>query len=33
MGLAARARVLEGGYTEAAVTEAVRALYRELLAA
>ena len=33
MGAAARARILEGGYTEAAVTEAVCALYRELLAA
>ncbi|KAB1075672.1 glycosyltransferase family 4 protein [Methylobacterium planeticum] len=33
LGAAARARILAGGYTEAAVVEAVCALYRELLAA
>jgi glycosyltransferase involved in cell wall biosynthesis len=32
MGAAARARILEGGYTEAAVAETVAGLYAELLA-
>jgi hypothetical protein len=31
MGAAARARILEGGYTEAAVAETVAGLYAELL--